>query len=582
MQKELCLPSLLIKMRVSILVFVSSFLLLSLVLSSMAPVNANPSTSLVELKHAIQVTRGGLIIITDTISLHNTDVEPIISFSIGFHKDYATNLDNATAFTSLGKPLTIREGDVDAEHDIYWLDLSFPEPITQNQDFGFSVVFAFSKLINYTDFEPILFTALVPKYPALTTEAASCTVEISLPEETTFFESSWGNATSYVKQPLEENSNQTGSVTFAGTLQYMEFPVAGRKIVIDAWGNVLADDYYEIHNIGIYDVYGLSFTLPSNAEEVTAYDAYGPLTTDIEETGENGSVYVTFRYPLRGEYNGVPFHDSYSCTIQYHLKKSEHMTQTTPLSSYQIAVEMFSCPDWTIKSLETEITFPEGADYIQASPSPTRTSQDLFTQSITYTTNNLTQNNSYALSIIYDYNVFWSAFRPTLWIGIATITIGGIAALRKGKQPKPSPTPSKDTEEVLRCIEACNERMGLWLELENLEKDFENRRIRRKDFNRRRRIFTQRITSLDKEISNYESGVKRMGPKYAELITKLKAAAGEVHTMRSEIKRLKNQLRSGRLSKTAYEKQREPAEKRIQGAKAVIEEVIVDLRRLVS
>mgnify|MGYP005806720407 CR=1 FL=1 len=139
MQKQLRLRSRLIKMRVIMLVFVSSFLLFSVVLSSMAPVNANPSTPRVELKHTIQITRGGLIIVTDTISLHNTNVEPITSFSIGFHKDYATNLDNATAFTPLGKPLTIREGDVDTEHNIYWLDLSFPEPITQNQDFGFSV-----------------------------------------------------------------------------------------------------------------------------------------------------------------------------------------------------------------------------------------------------------------------------------------------------------------------------------------------------------------------------------------------------------------------------------------------------------
>lgn len=582
MQKQLILPSLLKKTRLSILALVSSFLLISLVVNSMAPVNANPSTPLVELRHTIQVTRGGLIIVNDTISLHNADVEPITSFSIGFHKDFAKNLDNATAFTPLGKQLTIGEGDVDNEHNIYWMDLSFQEPIRQNQDFGFSAVFAFSKLINYTDFEPILFTALIPQYPALTTEAASCTVEIKLPDEATFFESSWGNSTSYVKRPLEENSNQTGSVTFAGTLQYMEFTVARRNIVIDSWGNILSYDYYEIRNIGVYDVYGLSFTLPSNAEEVIAYDAYGPLTTEIEETSGKESVFVTFRYPLRGEYDSVPFHDSYSCTIHYNLKRSEYVTQTTPLSSYQIELEAFSCPDWTITSLETKITFPEGAEYTQASPSPERTSQDHITQSITYTTNNLTQNNRYYLSINYEYNVFWSAFRPTLWIGIATITMGGIAFLRKGKKAKPSPAPSKDTELVMRCIEVCNERMGLWIELENLEKDFENRRIRRKDFNRRRRIFIQRITSLNKEVSNYESGVSRMGANYAELITKLREAAAEVRTMHSEINRLKNQLRRGKLSKNAYRKQREPYDKRVQRAKAVIEEVIIDLRHLVS
>ncbi len=577
MQKQTSL----IKERLRLIVLLTIFILAP-VLSSFASAHATTSTPKIELKHSIQITRFGLIIVNDTISIQNDDAEPITSFMIGFHKDFTKNLDNATAATALGEQLTINGETVDTSTNIYWMSVDLPEAIEQNESFNFSAAFAFSKLINFTVSEPTVYTAIFPKYPALPFEAASCRVEINIPTETTLNMSSWGNSTTYLQSPLEENSNQTASVSFIGTLQYVECTFLWREIIIESWGTTSSYDKYEVRNIGKDAFRVVECPLPDNASEVTAYDDFGPLQTIERELNGKKSAAVEFRYPLRGEENSIQVHDSYSFTIQYRLKTSEYITGPTSLTSHQIEIEGFPCPDWTVENFELKITFPEGAEYTHASPTPEETSQNLYTQSITYTTTNVTCLNKFPLTINYDYNTFWSAFRPTLWIGLATIAVGGVTFLRKGKAPKPPPLLSTDTEGIRSYIEACIERMGLWRELEDLENDLDNRRIRRKGYNRQRRNLRQRLSALNKEVTNYENRVNQRGDEYTELTQRLGEAESEIRKTHTEIDRLKNQLQRGRLSQNAYRKRRDACDERLRKARTVIEEVILKLRRLMD
>jgi hypothetical protein len=570
----------LIKRRLPVLVCLTIFIFLAPVLSSIASAHAATSTPKIELEHSIQIIQGGVVIVNDTISIQNEDAEPLTSFTIGFHKDFAKNLDNATVTTALGESLTIRGEAIDDTTNIYWMSVDLPEAIEQNESFKFSTAFAFSKLINYTSSDPTVYTAVFPKYPALPFEAASCRVEIDIPTETTLNMSSWGNSTTYLKSPLEENSNQTASVTLVGTLQFVECPFLWREIVIESWGTTRAYDKYEVRNIGKDAFRVIECPLPDNASEVTAYDDYGPIQITERELNGKKSAFIESRYPLRGEENSIQVHDSYSFTIQYRLKPREYTPGRTSLTSHQIEIEGFPCPDWTVENFELKMTFPEGAEYTQASSPPKETSQTLYTQSITYTTTNVTCLNKYPLTINYDYNTFWSAFRPTLWIGLATIAVGGVAFLRKGKTLQPTPLPSTDTAEIRSYIEACVERMGLWRELEDLDNDLDNKRIRRKGYNRRKRILRQRLGALNKEVANYENRVNQRGDEYTELTQRLNKAESEVRTTHTEIDRLKRQLQRGRLSQNAYRKRRDAYDERLRNARTVIEDVILKLRRL--
>ena len=159
------------------------------------------------------------------------------------------------------------------------------------------------------------------------------------------------------------------------------------------------------------------------------------------------------------------------------------------------------------------------------------------------------------------------------------MAVGGVAVLRKGKAPPP-PLPSTDTEGSQSYIEAGTERIGLWRELEDLENDLENRRIRRKGYNRRRRMLLQRLSVLTNEAATYKNQINRRGSEYAELTQRLEDAEKEVRTTHADIDRLKTQLQRGRLPQNEYRTLREACDERLRKARTGMEGVILELRQL--
>ncbi len=286
------------------------------------------------------------------------------------------------------------------------------------------------------------------------------------------------------------------------------------------------------------------------------------------------------RYPLRGLEITVPVHDAYSFTLHYRLAPEEPVAEAPSVTTHVLDVAGFPCPDWTVADFHLQITFPEGATVTHAAPSPLEDTQTLYTQAIAYTATNMTCLQPYPLIVHYEYNPFWSAFRPTLWIGLATMAVGGVVVLRKGKGVPP-PTPSSaDTTEIQSYLEVCTERMGLWRELEDLDNDLETRRIRRKGYNRRRRTLIHRLSVLAKEAASYQQRVSRQGDEYAHLTQQLENAEGEVRSTHTELDRLKTQWQRGRLAENEYRALRETGEEKLRRARTAMEGAIQALRQL--
>ncbi|MEE9509886.1 MAG: hypothetical protein V3V81_05280, partial [Candidatus Bathyarchaeia archaeon] len=97
---------------------------------------------------------------------------------------------------------------------------------------------------------------------------------------------------------------------------------------------------------------------------------------------------------------------------------------------------------------------------------------------------------------------------------------------------------------------------------------------------RRRRILRQRLSSLNKEVTNYEKRVNQQGDEYTELTERLEEAEIEIRQTYTEIDRLKTRLLRGRLSQNAYQKLKEGCDERLRKARKVTEEAILELKRL--
>jgi hypothetical protein len=396
-----------------------------------------------------------------------------------------------------------------------------------------------------------------------------------------FANSSWGNSTSTIQSPLQANYNLTGWATYTGSQRVIECPFTVRNIVLDSWGNSLFYDTYHIRNAGPEILYFFDFPLPPDANGVTAYDDFGSLSVFVSTLGESTAARVTFRYPLRGDEGTTSNRDGYTFTIHYQQPTHDQLTEAIPLGALSLDLQVLSSQNFIINKQTIHVTLPEGAKYLQVNPTPMNISA-LLTPSILYITQKVAPFTPFSLSLQYEFNIFWAAFHPTLGLGVAILGVAAVMYLRQRKQIPTTVMPDPNISVVQSLVEACGERTGLWNQIETLENDFENRRIRRKDFNRRRRILIQRLGTLNNEISALSKRVSALGTPYQEQIIRLTQTETEYQTTRTEIARLRTQLRRGRLSSNAYKREKSDHDKTLQRIKATIDDIVFDLNKIIS
>ena len=534
----------------------------------------------ITITHDIKITFGGLVVINDIVSIHNTGTKPLDCFQIGFPNTFSEHFEVLTAQTVDSNILPVDRIGLDSNTNIYWFDIIFPQNVDVGANYDFFVTYAFSQLTTYnsTNLEN---RVIFPEYPAVKSNVTSCESTIRFAEGTAFANSSWGNITSTIQSPLQANYNLTGWATYTGSQRVIECPFAVRNIVLDSWGNSLFYDTYHIRNTGREVLYFFDFPLPPDANGVTAYDDFGSLPVFVSELGESTAARVTFRYPLRGDEGTTPSRDVYTATIHYQQPTQDQLTEPLPLSALSLNLEVLSSQNFMINKQTIHVTLPEGAKYIQVNPTPENTSA-LLSPSISYITQKVAPFTPFSLSLQYEFNIFWAAFRPTLWLGVVILGFAAIVYFRKQKQIPTTAIPDPHISVVHSLLEACGERTGLWNQIETLENDFDNRRIRRKDFNRRRRILIQRLSTLTNEISTLSKRVSALGTPYKELITRLTQAETEYRATRTEITRLRTQLRRGRLSSNAYKQEKSDHDKTLQRIKATIDDIVFDLNKIIS
>jgi hypothetical protein len=534
----------------------------------------------ITITHDIKITFGGLVIINDIVSIHNTGTTPLNHFQIGFPNTLSEYFEVVTAQSADFTPLSITLKGLDANTNIYWLDILFSQNVEIGDNYNFTVTYAFSQLITYnsTNLEN---QVTFPEYPAVTSNVTSCESSLRFAEGTVFANSSWGNSTSTIRSPLQANYNLTGWAIYTGSQRVIECPFAVRNIVLDSWGNSLFYDTYHIRNTGHEVLYFFDFPLPPDANGVTAYDDFGSLSVFIPESGDSTVARVTFRYPLHGDEGTTSTQDAYTVTIHYQQPTQDQLIETSPLSALSLDLQVLSSQNFIINKQTIHVTLPEGAHYLQATPTPINTS-NLLTPSISYITQKVAPFTPFLLSFQYDFNIFWAAFHPTLWLSVVILGFAAVIYIRKQKQILTTAIPDPNISIVQSLVEACGERTGLWNQIETLENDFDTRRIRRKDFNRRRRILIQRLSTMTNEISTLSKRVSALGTPYQEQITRLTQAETEYQATRTEITRLRTQLRRGQLSSNAYKQEKSDRDKTLQRIKATIDDIVFDLNKIIS
>jgi len=349
------------------------------------------------------------------------------------------------------------------------------------------------------------------------------------------------------------------------------------EAVLDPWGGLYFYESYSIRNIGKTSLRDITLRLPLNLEEVSAHDAGGQLDIAVKDSEDVKEVRVNLRYPLRGEEGAMTYHDACAFTVRYRMSSRPYLASTGSWLHYRLSIRLPAPLNLTFRSLTVRITLPEGARYQNSSYGGDVSTSGL-TPSIDYVFNDVNPAHIPGLWVDYEYLSFWSALRPTIWIGGVTAVVGVLVLHRRSRR-RPSPVVSDRSVKLIRSFtEICDERIMLWSDIDSLEESLDNRRITRKDYNRRKRIIQQRLRSLDNAFVSSKNEVGRIEPRYAELISKMERAEAEIMVIRDSVERLRAQYRSDRLSRRAYVELKDGYEKRVERAKGVIEGIIIELK----
>ena len=538
-----------------------AFQLIAMLFHSATVINAASIEMNLKAKYVVQIKEGGLVVINATIDLRNNGTLPISTLEFGFVNRFDPNLDKAIAFDSLGLELSVDRLGING--NISWIGIGFG-PVEHNQMVTFSVLLVFSGLIDYNG---TAYTVSFPQYPILSYDIELCIVEVSLPKRVTAQSSSLDGLLTESKAPLKANSTDVGFVTFTGNVDILECAQLTSEVVVDPWGSQYFYDSYRIQNIGWTNLNTIAFTLPSSVEDVSAYDIGGTLTVTVADGDLTKAVVIHLRYPLRGTYR-----DACTFTIKYRLK-----TTTSSWTRYTFSGGISSSVNLTITKFALRVTLPEGAKYVDSSHNNDLSTIGL-TTSIDYDFQNVTPVDVSTVTIDYDYLVLWAGLRPAVWIGGILVLTASYTLYRRRRRGALTIVLDENVKQIRTFTDLCDERLILWADIDSLEEDFDNNRMRRRDYNRRQRILTQRLRSVERTLTNMKNDVRQIEPRYAKLIDQIERAEMDITTLQSNIAGLRTQYRTRRLSRRTYQQLKNDYEKRAEDAKRVIERAIIEIK----
>lgn len=540
----------------------------------------------VTIMRRAQVYVGGLVVVDDAITIKNNSTSPLSNLIIGFPASYSSNLvvsrwKNSSlilpvAIGPKNERLNVQLNVSMEKPGFYGINVGFPQPIPVNQEYNFTLTSAFSKLIIFQD--ETTYKLIMPIYPALAQNAGLYNVSVVFPTLSSVDEGNYTRAvidgkpaatrTGYIKA----YSNETLSVQFTNAnMQLWECPWATRNIAIDPWGAIHIADTYYIKNIHKSPANRIDLQLAKGFSNATTSDVSGALSQHVAlAKGVSGIADVIFRMPIRSN-------ESYMFTVNYAGSASVCIKQLD-WEHYSMGYEMFSGATFAINRLSISISLPEGAEYESSAFPQATVTKTGSQQTLIYELANaapITQDMSFKVK--YRYNLFFAASRPIILFGIIIALVSGILVMRSGMEPSEI-APTVPINIVKSFVEAYDEKTSLQAELESLKGRLEAGKIKRHEYKWRAKDIHQRLNVLNRDLEDLKDKMKSAGGSYADAVNKIEIAEAELEPIKRDLEQIEFQYRLNRISRETYEMMRAGFEKRREKAKAIIDEVTINLR----
>jgi len=532
--------------------------------------------------HTVELLEGGLIVINDTLTV-SADENVSVNFPVGFPYDYAQYLIDCLAIADNREiPIVPNYGLGVPGFYAVLVNLTSAGFEISSTPRNFTVTFIFSGPITAEgDFLTLNFTL----FPSLAVDVEKCYTTIIVPSNLDFYEASF----TYNKTKTERNKNYyyLDSVSIqkftyskakawlrlkvSGTFVYAEIEKLEKIIEINPYGNINVRDTYYILNKGTGAITYITVFFPKDGYDFKVEDATGMKFSEVSKTHlENNRLHIPNVEP--GERNVFSLIYKLNLTSiskindEYRLNLS--IGKITPLLIKKLTISFISSQGVSFK--------PSDVVYSLANSIKRDVSKD----SITFTLHDFVVFDQFQVAITYKVNVFWVSYPYTLLalISSAAILLGVFVRKKPALAPITVPKVVVSPKIFRRFVEGYEERIKIISRIERLEEQARKGRIPRRHYKVRKTMLENKLSSLSKDLADLKETIRRVGPRYADIIRQLEIAEAQLEEAEAGIRRVRSRYRRGEISREAYRRLLEEHERRIDEANLKIEGALLRLR----
>ena len=545
-----------------------------------------PNTCSVTIQRTISTNPWGVTVASDIVNLTTAANAQITHLTLGIPANVSENLRTATASAggvslqvSLNR-MTIPSGFAASGQDYTSLNVAFPTAETGGYSFNLTTVY--SGLLTYSPgandfaFKTSPFPLVDGTYNA--TSALSMkigdwqSVKIPFPANRTV--TCLSSICTSSLSSINSFNATVWQVTFASSATQNVLTVsAGRLIQIFPSGSLQVTDSYNVTNLGP-TLSSLAFKVPKGVSSITENYVLGleidqPETTPTPTVNSDGTSTVTFT----PSFGSVHFNQSFRAKIFYTLSPSTYLS-TSSLGTFTVNFALFNNVQFYAPSLQTKIVTPSGFRL----NSLTGQVPQISGNQISLLASPVTPVSSLGFSMTYQLDPFWSSLSPLSWVGLVegALAAGVLAVLsRPGAEGAITGAPS---QLITKFVDLYDEKSSMRLESDKMEEDLARGALNRYDYKQRRRMLDRRMTEIDRSLAPVEEQLAAAQGRYSDMIKRIERAEVELTVIKTTSADLRNQNRSGKISRDLYESLNADLVRRKQKAEQTIDTVIINLR----
>lgn len=555
------------------------FLLFAALLVTMIPgvangqTSCNPNICKVAIDRTVSTTNWGVTIVSDSFNLNSTS--PVTHVSVGIPGLVASHLKYAGAVetpsqaslqvTNLGTNTTI-PGNFTA------LDVAFP--IAKTGPYTFNMTTVYSGLLVYNQ-TGSTFQFTINPYPmdlrTLNITRASLTIN----------RNDWpspkiqpGNQTltgqTFTTTTWKPFNSTLWKIQFSsgGTIQSILDTTASRTITITSNGSVQVTDNYNITNRGP-TVSSITLVLPKAITGISVSDSIGMLANPAVTSSSDGTNTLAF-VP---RYTSVQTNQSTRAQISYQLSRQNYVSAST-LDRYTLNFKLFDSVKFFQPTFVTKIATPTGFKL----KSLTGQMYQMSGNQILLQASPLTPMSNLGFTVNYQLDPFWASINPLSWVLLLEAALAGVV-LAVWARPAAAVTIATGRPQLInRFVELYDEKSSMRLEGDKIEEDVNRGAMNRSDYRRRRRTIELRTNEIDRALVPIKEELSAIGPRYQDMIKRIERAEAELQVVRSTGVDIRNQNRSGRMSRELYDSLSTDLVRRKERAQQTIDSIIINLR----